>query len=41
VQLPDKVSRLIIIPALVEFLDERKGADDEAKAPGLRQIITD
>ena len=41
VQLPDKISRIIIIPAFVEFLDEQKVTDEEAKNPGLRQIIND
>jgi len=41
VQLPDKISRIIIIPAFVEFLDEQKVTDEEAKNPRLRQIIKD
>ena len=41
VQLPDKISRIIIIPAFVEFLDEQKVTDEEETKFGLMQIIYD
>jgi len=41
VQLPEKISRIIIIPEFVEFLDEQKVSDKEATKFGLRQIIYD